>query len=141
MYRARDVMSTNVVLLRQEATVAEAVLSLVTHGISGAPVVDADGKLVGIVSELQLIETLYEPRFKTYPLQKIMTTNVTTVSEQTLLSDIGSLMVTQRIRRVPVVRGDRVVGIVARRDLLRYVAEAGDTLDRFLEEVMAVGSA
>lgn len=129
MHTARDVMCSDVITIPVDSTVADAIGILLDRGISGAPVVDAAGSLVGIVSELQLLEAVYTPEIMGHPLHNFITKNVLTVTEETLLTDVATILVLHRIRRVPVVRGARVIGIIARRDLLRYAVEAGKPME------------
>lgn len=138
MYRASDAMNREVVCLRPEATVEEAIRLLLKREISGAPVVDGDGQLVGIISEFQLLEVLYSPELKAVALSEFMTRDVLTVGEQTLLSDVVSLMIAHRIRRVPVVSEGRVVGLLTRRDLLRYAMEDGQAVRDFIDGVRSL---
>ena len=138
MYRARDVMSTNVTVLHEDATVVDAIRTLVENGISGAPVVNRDGDLVGVVSEYRLLEAIYVPQFKACEVREIMTKEPLSITENMYLSDVADLLMQQRIRRLPVVRDGSLVGIVARRDLLRYVMDTGEELDRFLGEVASI---
>jgi len=119
-------MTKNVVSVDQDCTVEHAIRTLLEHRISGAPVADGAGNLVGIISEFQLLELIYEPEMRTAPVSRLMTKDVLTVDEQTTLSDVASLFVVHRIRRVPVVRDGRVVGLISRRDVLRRVLHAGD---------------
>jgi len=135
MYRASDAMNREVVCLRPEATVEEAIRILLEREISGAPVVDRAGQLVGIISEFQLLEVLYSPELKSAALGEFMTRDVLTVGEQALLSDVVSLMIAHRIRRVPVVQDGRVVGLLTRRDLLRYAMEDGQAVRDFIDGV------
>lgn len=135
MYSARDVMSIDLVTISQDATVEEAIREIVAHGISGAPVVDDQGRLVGIISEFQLLEAIYTPEVKTRHVRDFMTREVLTVAEDTILSDAANLMIIHRIRRLPVLRDGEIVGVIARRDLLRYIIEAGDSLEEYLERV------
>lgn len=137
MYSAQDVMNRNVISIDSESTVEEAIRTLVEHGISGAPVTDRDGNLVGIVSEFQLLEVVYEPDTRNAPVSQFMTKDVLTVKEGTMLSDVATILVVQRIRRVPVVRDGRVVGLVSRRDLLRYVLDAGNGIAEFVSAARA----
>jgi len=135
MYTAQEVMRTNLITIPENATVEEAIRSLLANDISGAPVVDDEGDLVGIVSELQLLEAVYTPEIKKHQVRQFMTKDVLTVTEGTILSDVTNLLVLHRIRRVPVVRDGRLVGIITRRDLLRYALEAGDSVEKSLDEV------
>jgi CBS domain-containing protein len=129
MYTARDVMCSDVITISVDATVGDAMRVLLEKDISGAPVVDEQGELVGIVSELQLLEAVYTPQIKKHSLRNFVTKNVLSVTENALLSDVANILVLHRIRRVPVLRDGRLVGIVSRRDLLRYALEAGETAD------------
>lgn len=135
MYTARDVMSTDVFTIRDTAMVSDAMRRLVEEGISGAPVVDGAGRLVGIISEFQLLEAIYSPQVKEQRVGDLMTRDVLIAAEDTLLSDVANLMIIHRIRRLPVLREGELVGIVARRDLLRYILQAGESLEEYLEQV------
>ncbi|NQU24784.1 MAG: CBS domain-containing protein [Candidatus Nealsonbacteria bacterium] len=137
MYLARDVMTTDVFKLRADATVGVAMTELVGRGISGAPVVEGRDELVGIISEYQLLEAIYVPQFQSCRIRDVMSSDVITVTAESLLSDVANLMMMHRIRRIPVVRNREVIGLIARRDLLRYVISAGETLETFLNELTA----
>jgi len=135
MRRARDVMIADLLAIRVDATVEEAIRSLLDHRVSGAPIVDEQGCLVGIISEFQLLEAIYRPEVKREQVRDLMTKDVITVSEDAALSEVANLLLLHRIRRVPVVRAGRLVGIVTRRDLLRCTLEADDTPDELADEV------
>jgi CBS domain-containing protein len=115
--------------------VDEAIRILLENQISGLPVVDARGMLAGMISEFQLLETVFDPQIRDEPVCGFMTKDVISVEEGASLADVASLFIMHRIRRVPVLRGGQLVGLITRRDLLRYVAEAGDQIDTFLSEV------
>ncbi|MBN2295029.1 MAG: CBS domain-containing protein [Pirellulales bacterium] len=135
MYQVHDAINTDVLTISADATVEEAIRHLIDNNISGMPVVDEEGYLAGIISEFQLLETLYSPEVRAMPVRDVMTKDVITVSVNTMLSDVASLMVAHRIRRLPVVNGGKLVGIISRRDLLKYALEAGDELDEFFGEI------
>ena len=143
--QAKDVMSTPVISVTEDASVADVARLLLRHGISGAPVLDADGRLIGIVSEGDLVRrvesgTEREPSWwlrvfgdtedhvreyvKTHGrrVTDVMSRNVTTVSEDTGLAEIAELLERNRIKRVPVMRGTEVVGVVSRANLLQALA-------------------
>jgi CBS domain-containing protein len=130
-------MSTNLLAIRAEATVEEAIRCLLDHRVSGAPIVDEQGCLVGIVSEFQLLEAIYRPEVKQEQVRDLMTKDVITVTEDAALAEVANLLLLHRIRRVPVVRGGRLVGIVTRRDLLRCTLEADDMPGELTDEVKA----
>ncbi len=135
MYEVRDVMNEEVITISADVTVEEAIRHLIWNGISGMPVVDEEDRLVGIITEFQLLETLYSSEIRAMLIRDVMTKDVLTVAPNTMLSDASGLLVGHRIRRLPVVDNGKIVGIVARRDLLRYTLQAGDMLDAFLDEI------
>lgn len=141
MHTAEQVMRRNVVSLLPMATVQQAIRLLRELGFSGAPVVDRNGTLVGIISEFALLEIVFDPSIRTAPVSRFMTRDVLTVNEDTALSDIATLFVRHRIRRVPVVRDGRLVGVVSRPDLLSHVLEAGEELEESLHGIRAGASA
>ena len=123
MLSAQQVMKRNVVSVSPNATVEETIRLLRQLDISGAPVVDGDGMLVGIISDFALLGIVYDPQLRTAPVAELMTRDVLTVDEQTPLSEIADLFIRHRIRRVPVVHDGRLVGVVSRPDLLKHVLE------------------
>jgi len=147
---AADVMTANVVTIQADEHVINVARLLLDRRISAVPVVDADGKLLGIVSEgdlLRRVETDTERKrdgwnglFASRPslaaeyaksharrAGDVMTRNVVTVAGDVPLSHIADLFEKHNIKRVPVVRDGRVVGIVSRADLLRaLVQQAND---------------
>ena len=140
MYRARDVMTTQVETLSPQTTVKGAIRTLVAKGISGAPVVGADGALVGIVSEYQLLEVIYDPDTKGMLVEDVMTKSVFSVDESAFLPEVASLFIVHRIRRVPVLENGRLVGLITRRDLLNYSLEAEEEIESLFGRVRAVAS-
>jgi len=122
-------MQTNVVSIPADATVKQAIQTLLDHRISGAPVVDENRNLVGIVSEFPLLEAVYDPTLKAAPVRRFMTEDVLTVTEDTLVSDVANIFIMHRVRRVPVLADGQLVGLISRRDLLRYVMNAGEELE------------
>lgn len=141
MYIAKAVMTDNVVCLSPHATVQQAIDTLIGHKISGVPVVDERQKLVGIISEFQLMEIVFDPALKERPISEFMTRDVITVGENALLSDLVSLFVLHRIRRIPVLRDGRVVGLIARRDVLEYASTHSEEMVDFLSGVQALAQA
>jgi CBS domain-containing protein len=139
---AKQVMSRSVHTVAADASVYDAAHVLLNAGISAAPVVDADGTMIGIVSEADL---MYRTEIGTMPgkswLQRlladnavlardyirshshrvadVMTKNVVTADERTPLADIATLMQRHRVKRVPILRDGKVVGIVSRANLLQ----------------------
>lgn len=143
--RAIDVMTTRVAVVSPDTAVEEIVRRLIERRISAMPVVDTDGGLVGMVSEGDLVRrpelgTEGLPSWASYvlddPAQRavhyrkihgleakdVMSTPVWTVEEHATLAEIAELLETRRIKRVPVVRNGRLIGVVSRANLLHGFA-------------------
>lgn len=149
-------MSHPVITVAPGASVKDAASLLVTHGISALPVVDSGGELVGIISEADLlsIETRPDPRTQAMPIRPtagstphavsdVMTRKVIAVTAGSEVADAARIMIEADVKRLPVMRGRRLVGIVSRRDLIRVIARRdGDLqaqLERRLKEVGFAG--
>ena len=143
--RAVEVMTTKVITVGESATVGEAAKLLAEHGISAVPVVDKDNRVIGMVSEGDLLhrtETGTERRrswwlemmastnqlagdyIKSHSasVKDVMTRDVISVTDTTPVADIAILLEANRIKRVPVVRDGKLVGIVSRANLVRALA-------------------
>ena len=141
MRRARDVMNSNVVAIDADATVEETIHSLLKHRASGAPVVDRQGELIGIVSEFQLLEAIYRPEVKREQVRDLMTRDVITVGADATLSEVANMLLLHRIRRVPVVHEGKMIGIISRHDLLRCTVDADEPQCERADEVTACSGA
>ena len=117
---ARDIMTSNVCTIRPEATAQEAAQLLSQKRISGLPVVNADGKIIGIVTEADIISKVNREGLL---VADIMSHEVIAVDEETSVSEIASLLTKRRIKRVPVVQKGKLVGIVSRADIVNAVAQ------------------
>ncbi len=115
---ARELMSSPVRTILPETTIAQAQRILLRYGHSGLSVVDEQGKLVGIISRRDLDIALHHG-FSHAPVKGYMTPHLKTITPETSLAEIESLMVTYDIGRLPVLEGDSLVGIVTRTDVLR----------------------
>jgi CBS domain-containing protein len=143
--KAKDVMTSPVVSVEADTPVLQAIRIMLQRRMSGLPVVDKEGRLIGIVTEgdfLRRAETGTQRRrarwleFLVGPgrlaeeytrshgrkVDEVMTPDPVTVTEDAALEDIVKLMEKRQIKRVPVVRGERVVGIVSRANLLHALA-------------------
>jgi CBS domain-containing protein len=149
---AKDIMTTEVVTVPADATVRELAELLSKTKFSGVPVVDDSGRLVGIVTEgdvilqdadlhfphyVQVFESIiylesvrkFEERFRKSLGSKVadvMSREVVTVAPDTPVKEIATLMADEEVNRVPVVDGNRLVGIITRGDIVRAIAEGRD---------------
>lgn len=143
--RTKDIMTTSVVSVTPETGVSDVARLLLERHISAVPVIDTDGRLIGMVSEGDFLRRAEDGSHrhgswwlrlfsgsgenaadyvKTHgrSAADVMTRDVITVTEDTPTGDVAHLLETKRIKRVPVLRDGRVVGIVSRADLLRGLA-------------------
>lgn len=127
---ARDLMSSPVRTIRPETTIAEAQRILLRYGHSGLSVVDTADQLVGVISRRDLDIALHHG-FSHAPVKGYMTTNLKTITPDTTLPQIESLMVTYDIGRLPVLDSGQLVGIVTRTDVLRELHQAHEERDRW----------
>lgn len=117
---ARDIMTRKVATIHPEASVQEAAQLLDQKCISGAPVVDADGKIIGIITEADIISKVNRDGLR---VADIMSHTVISVSEETPVGEIAALLTERKIKRVPVVSNGKLVGIVSRADIVHAVAQ------------------
>lgn len=139
----RDVMEVDVVTVPEHATYEDVARLLHDKQISGVPVVDSDGRLVGAVSEKDLFRILY-PFYRSYyespesytdfvareakieeirhhPVSGFMTTDISVISPDAPIMRAGAIMLARHIHRLPVVEGGRLVGIVSRANIYREI--------------------
>lgn len=157
--RAMDVMVRDVITVKPDDDVAEVVKLLTENDVSALPVVDDNGNVVGVISEADLIHreeidtekqhpwwleavmpasTLAEEFAKSHGrrVEEIMSTDAVTASEDTSLGEIAMLLERHRIKRIPIVRERKLVGIVSRSNLIQALAslqvqaDAGNASDR-----------
>jgi CBS domain-containing protein len=120
---AREVMSPEVLTAKEGTPLEEALKVLVTNKITGLPIVNATGQLVGVVSEFDVLRQLsaaekLDSSVFSKPIE--FTREVQTVADTTPLPEIVKLIVESRFRRLPVLDKDRkLIGIITRRDLMR----------------------
>ena len=115
--KVREIMTSNVVSVREDSPVREVAQTLHRYRISGVPVCDEAGHMVGLISEYDLMA---KPDART--AAETMTRDVISVMEDTSVDEVRFLLVNRKIKRVPVLRGQKLVGIVSRADLVREIA-------------------
>jgi CBS domain-containing protein len=147
--QAKDIMARDLVTIGPKTTIREIARILLKHKISGLPVVDEDGRVLGMVSEGDLLHkevmpkmpdalnilgaiiyynglSEYKAAFKkmsAFTAEEIMTEKVISVQEDTDVSKVGEIMLEYHIKRVPVLSGTRLMGIISRSDIVRMLLE------------------
>ncbi|MDA8212479.1 MAG: CBS domain-containing protein [Clostridia bacterium] len=143
--QAKDIMTTDVITVAPEATVEEVAKIITDRGVSGVPVVDSNGKLVGIVTEGDIIarsKKLHIPthfqllggviylegtkklekdlqKMVAFQVKDLMTAKVFTVGPEAPVEEIATIMTEERVNRIPVVEHGKLVGIISRADIVR----------------------
>ncbi len=117
---ARDIMTRKVCTVSPEASAQEVAQLLDRERISGAPVVNPDGRIIGIVTEADIISKVNREGLR---VADIMSHEIIFVTEETPVSEIAMLLTERKIKRVPVVRNGKLVGIVSRADIVHAVAQ------------------
>lgn len=120
--RVSAYMSGKLITFSPAMDVLDAIHQLVEHRIAGAPVVDDHGNLVGMLSEFDCLEVVLRAGYHGDPggpVSDFMTDEVQTVNAEMSIVDVASLFLESGFRRYPVVKGNRLVGQISRRDVLR----------------------
>jgi CBS-domain-containing membrane protein len=146
--QAADVMTFGAATIRADAPVEEAARLMLQHRISGLPVVDKNGELVGMVTEGDLLRREASTQRRRWlelalgsvkpadgprlahlaTVSEVMSRPAVTVSEDTPVQEVADVLQRHRIKRVPVIRGGEVTGIVSRADLLRGLARLAEDM-------------
>ena len=147
---ARELMTTSVVTINRGATVRDAIRLLDLHNITALPVVEGDNRLVGIVSEADLLRgrVVEDPRAHLRPQEElselpprtvadVMTTFVVSVEEAADVSDVARMMLETGVKSLPVVHLGRVVGMISRRDLIAVLAASDDRIKQEIDALLA----
>jgi len=116
MIPVKEVMTRNVITFKEDTPVDEIAKTLASKHITGAPVVGADGSVVGIVSETDVLSK------RGQRARDIMSQHVITVSEDTGIDEAARLLIGEKIRRVPVIKRGKMVGLLSRSDVLEFFA-------------------
>ena len=113
---ARDIMTRDVITVMPTMTIKQLANALIKNQVSGAPVAGKKGKIIGIVSEADIVAK------KGKDVKSIMSKKIVSIDEETPVEEIAQLMMTHHVKRVPVIHGDQLVGIVSRADIVSAIA-------------------
>ena len=114
---AKDIMTRDIITVSPSMTVKKLALTLIKNQISGAPVAGTNGKIVGVVSEADIVAKSGKS------VKSIMSKKVISVSEETSVEEIARLMTAHGIKRLPVMTDGAIVGIVSRADIVSAIAQ------------------
>lgn len=123
-YSIKEFMAENLITFSPNTPIELAMESFLDNKISGAPITNEEGQLVGVLSEKDCMKTLFESSYYNNLggyVKEYMSTNITTVNVHQTLSDVVDQFMKSRYRRFPVMEGTKLVGQISRRDVIRAI--------------------
>jgi len=125
MPTARDVMATKMTTIPHTATVERAVQILLADALECAPVVDEQGRVLGVVTEAQLFVVFYDDDVRDNLITAVLTNDVVSVEIDAPLADVGKTLNRSGASRLMVLEKGRLAGTISRADLVHHIAAAG----------------
>ena len=125
-YSIKEFMAKELITFQLDTPIESAMDSFLTNKISGAPVLDGHGYLVGVLSEKDCMRTLFEATYYNNLggfVKEYMSTDLTTINVHDTLSNVADKFIKSRFRRFPVLEGEKLVGQISRRDVLRAIVK------------------
>jgi tRNA nucleotidyltransferase (CCA-adding enzyme) len=132
----RDVMNNSVITIRSTDTLTEAVRVLCRHHLSGAPVVSADGEILGFMSESGLMDVLFDASARSAPVSDYMSRELYMVHPEDSIADAATIFALYGVRRLPVVENGNLLGVITRRDLLEHTLSGARPFNDPLAELI-----
>ncbi|MBW1744501.1 MAG: CBS domain-containing protein [Deltaproteobacteria bacterium] len=123
MVSAKDVMSPDVMTIREGTKTKDIIRLLVEHRITGLPVVSEDNRIIGMVTEKDILRMLYERQANVKSAADLMTSNIASFDENDNLMEVFKALVENNYRRVPVVSEGKLAGIISRADIIRFISK------------------
>ena len=114
---AKEIMTRDIITVSPSMKIKDLAMTLIKNQISGAPVAGKDGKILGVVSEADIISK------KGKDVRAMMSKKVISVTEDATVEQVAQLMTTHAIKRLPVMNGAAIVGIVSRADIVSAIAQ------------------
>jgi CBS domain-containing protein len=121
MFEVKTIMKTDVITVKRQTQIYEAIRTFVENNITGLPVVDDDMTLAGIISEKDVLKLLYNIEDRPGMVEDFMTKDVVSFNQDDSLIDVAECLIKNHFRRVPIVEAGKLVGIVSRKDVIRYI--------------------
>lgn len=121
MFKAKTVMTTNVVTAKKQTPIYEAIRTLVENNITGLPVVNDDMSLAGIITEKDVLRLLYNMEDSPGKVEDFMTEDIVCFNEDDSLVAIAEAFIKNNFRRVPIVAHGKLAGIISRKDVIEYI--------------------
>ena len=123
MNETKTIMTTNIVTVKSDTPIDRAFELLIENNITGLPVVDDDRTLIGIISEKDMLKLLPGQEDESATVADFMTKDITSFDQDEDLIAICECLMNNYFRRVPIVSNGKLVGIISRRDIIKYIIE------------------
>jgi CBS domain-containing protein len=124
MVCAKDIMSTEIITVTEDATMKHVIQLLVTRGITGLPVVSEDMEMLGIVTEKDVLKALYNQDVQVNSVADLMTGDIVFFDENDDLIKVFKGLVENNFRRVPILSQGKLVGIISRTDIIKFLSKS-----------------
>jgi CBS domain-containing protein len=118
--KAKDIMTKRVVVIPADLNIYNALKIMLANEISGLPVVEESGKLIGIITEKDVLAIHDSSSLKDKKVSSLIVKKVIYVDENTSCDEIRKILLKKKIKRIPILRDGRPIGIVSRRDILKF---------------------
>jgi CBS domain-containing protein len=121
MFKAKEIMKTDVVTVKRDVPIYEAIRILVETNVTGLPVVNDDMTIAGVLSEKDVLALLYNIEDREGRVEDFMTKGVVSFNQEDSLIDIAECLIENSFRRVPITSHGKLVGIISRKDIVAYI--------------------
>ena len=123
MISAKEIMTTGLMTIEKDTDLHEIIRILVENGLTALPVVDEDMTLLGLVSEKDVLDTLINQKSGGKKAVHLMTKDIISFDEDDNLMEVFQKLVDSNFRRVPILSNGKLVGIISRRDIIRFLSK------------------
>jgi len=123
MFEAKAIMKTDVITVKTHTPICQVIELLLKNNITGLPVVNDDMTLAGIISEKDVLSLMFDLKETTAKVEDFMTTSVVSFDQDEDSIAICECLIKNHFRRVPIVVKGKLVGIISRKDIIKYILE------------------
>jgi CBS domain-containing protein len=123
MTAAKNIMTKDVITVKDHTPIREAIEILVEKRISGLPVINDRNELVGVITEKDLLKLIFAGDIDLGIVADYMTREVVTLDEETDLLDVCETLIEMNFKRIPILKDEHLAGIISRRDMIKYILD------------------
>ncbi len=123
MFETKAIMTTEVITVRRQTPISRVIETLLENNVTGLPVVNDDMTLAGVITEKDILHLLFGLKDNSAKVEDFMTKDVVSFEQDEDLIAICECLVQNNFRRVPIVSDGKLVGIISRKDIIKYILE------------------